>query len=131
MHIVGLPSLDESKAILTHEELELIKDESDIPILAYVKTLSPEGLEHFDRKYRPKPEWCGDYILFQKHWLEVDNWLLGNKLGRSPTESEMGRTYKEEHLNHLRFRAFFVLKYPDRVEERVPSCARLEVVASK
>ena len=118
MGVLTLPSLDESRMILTPGELALIRDESDIPILAQIKRVSSDGLNYFDR-FLPKPEFVRDYINVQIGWVRTDFWFLGIKLGRCPTEAELSGDYKA-HNNSLRFRAFYALKFPDRIMEYPP-----------
>ncbi len=128
MNFLRLPSPDESRRILTPEELALIRDEADIPILAEIKRLSPRGLDYFEG-ILPKPEFVSDYIRTEIGWVRTECWLLGIKLRRCPTESELSGDYKAHNLS-LRFRAFYALKFPERVAEYPPRESRQDARVS-
>ncbi len=107
--------LEEARQILSDDELRLIHHSEDIPIIARIKQFSRDKLSEFDR-FLVKPDHVKDYLTSQRQWLVVEFYLLSQKLGRCPTELELTADY-QKHNNALRYRAFYVLKYPERVED--------------
>ena len=55
------------------------------------------------------------YCAIQRQWLRDEEYLLGTRLGRSPTAKELFIDFMNNH-NGLRFRAFFAMKFPSRVK---------------
>ena len=54
---------------------------------------------------------------FQLRWLRDEEYLLGTRLGRRPTQRELFVDFMN-HRNGRRFRAYFALKYPDRMKPK-------------
>lgn len=110
MELMGLKAAREA---LTGAQLALIEDEADIPIIAEIEMMSPQKLDSYDRFFI-KSEWCKDYHDRQREWTNKQNWFLGERLGRKPNEEDS----REELLrtnNAIRYRAFYVIKFQDRV----------------
>lgn len=103
----------EKKVDLTEEELRLVSDPKDIPILTKIKRMSLGEIEGF-QEYGPKRKYFSHYNQLQIEWLKTERYLLGTRLQRSPTDEEAAKEYVEH--NALRFRVFYVLKYWENVE---------------
>ena len=54
------------------------------------------------------------YHDLQLHWLRTEEYLLGTRLGRKPTPREFFIDFMQNH-NGLRFRAYFAMKFPEKV----------------
>lgn len=54
------------------------------------------------------------YMKLQLQWMEEERYFLGIKLQRCPTDIELLSDWIT-HRNPQRFRAFYVLKYPERI----------------
>jgi hypothetical protein len=99
--------------VLTPEELAVIGDLSDALIIARIKRMPERRLRQFDQLIPHD----GDHQLYrtlQMQWLRDEEYLLGTQLGRRPTHKELFLDFMNHH-NGLRFRAYFSMKYPDRV----------------
>lgn len=96
---------------LTRQELDLITDLHDALILARIKRMSPQRLQRFD-KFKPKN--LRSYNILQLQWVNTEKWLVGTRLGHNPTEVEVVKDFAF-NKNGLRFKAFYVLKYPQDV----------------
>jgi len=97
---------------LTSEEIEILDDKSDIPILEIIKGLSLEELNYFG-EYSPKD--LKYYNSEQNNWLAKEKYLIAARKG-SPEVSplELVEDIQRNH-NPERYRAYFVLKYPNKV----------------
>lgn len=101
--------------VLTPQELAVIDDLADALIIARIKRMPDCRLRMFDQLIPHD----GDHQLYrtlQMQWLRDEEYLLGTKLGRRPTHKELFLDFMNNH-NGLRFRAYFSLKYPDRVRK--------------
>jgi hypothetical protein len=99
--------------VLTTQELAVIGDLADALVIARIKRMPERRLRQFDQMIPHD----GDHQLYrtlQMQWLRDEEYLLGTQLGRRPTHKELFLDFMNHH-NGLRFRAYFSLKYPDRV----------------
>ena len=99
---------------LTPDEKKLISDHSDIPILSKIKKMDKKDLEKYncyliiDFKH---------FMKLQMEWLLTEKWLLGDRVKHDPSDEElMNDPYL--HENAVRYRVFYVLKYPERVKSK-------------
>lgn len=102
--------------VLTTSELSIIADLSDALILARLKRMPDERLRRFDQLI----PYEGDHQLYrtlQMQWLRDEEYFLGTRLGRRPTARELFIDFMHNH-HGLRFRAYFSLKYPNRVRHK-------------
>lgn len=86
-------------------------DTVDAEVLDRVDSLSPEEILSY-RSIIPKD--LKHYMTVQKAWIEADIYYLGCELQCKPSASQMA----ERILNGPdsdRFRAYYVLRFPDRV----------------
>jgi hypothetical protein len=101
--------------VLTADELRVIADRRDALVIARIKRMPHRRLVRYD-KFMPRD--AADqrfYCAIQRQWLRDEEYLLGTRLGRSPTARELFIDFMNNH-NGLRFRAFFAMKFPDRVK---------------
>ena len=112
--ILGCTALEEgADLVLTNDELALLVNHpEDKGLINRIKLMSKDELALFE-SYRPKN--LKHYNALQIDWIETSRWLFGLKLGRKPSELECMRDYLEQ--NHYRFRAFYVMKFPELVEK--------------
>ena len=105
--------------VLSVEELRIIGDLQDALILARIKRMAPQRLARFDRLV-PRADNHRAYVAAQMEWLKGEHYLLGTRLGRSPTHSELLADFMA-HRNGQRFRAYYALKHPRRMSKRQPA----------
>jgi hypothetical protein len=101
--------------VLTSDELRVIADRADALFIARIKRMAHRKLARYDGFI---PRDAADqryYCAIQRQWLRDEEYLLGTRLGRSPTPKELFIDFMNNH-NGLRFRAFFAMKYPGRVK---------------
>ena len=103
--------------VLTPGEIRVICDLRDTLIIARIKRMSHRRLAKFDQLIPIDREQRRYYASLQARWLQDEQYLLGTRLGRSPTHQELFIDFMNNH-NGLRFRAFFALKYPERMHRR-------------
>ena len=100
--------------VLTAGELAVIADPADTLILARIKRMSDARLRRFDRLVPADAKHHQLYRVLQMNWLRDEEYLLSTRLGRRPTPKELFVDFMA-HKNGLRFRAYFTLKYPERM----------------
>lgn len=100
--------------VMTRGELAVIADLGDALILARIKRMSDARLRRFDRLIPADPEHHQLFRILQMNWLRDEEYLLGCRLGRRPTQKELMIDFMA-HKNGIRFRAYFALKYPRRM----------------
>ena len=105
-----------AQEILSHGELALlIHNSDDIDIIRKLKSMTSEELSYFDRTYGPTD--LKHYNNVQIEWIKTSRWLLGTRIQRDPSEEECMMDYLAQ--NSHRFRAFYAMKYPDKVRKVV------------
>lgn len=104
--------------VLRPDELCVISDLSDALIVARIKRMTNQQLKRFDNLIPVDSRQQRHYQSLQLQWLRDEEYLLGTRLGRSPTHKELFIDFMNNH-NGLRFRAFFTLKYPDKMKLKV------------
>lgn len=104
--------------VLRPDELCVISDLSDALIVARIKRMTNQQLKRFDNLIPVDGRQQRHYQSLQLQWLRDEEYLLGTRLGRSPTHKELFIDFMNNH-NGLRFRAFFTLKYPDKMKPKV------------
>lgn len=109
--------------VLSPDELCVISDLSDALIVARIKRMSNQRLERFDTLIPIDNRQQRHYQSLQLQWLRDEEYLLGTRLGRSPTQKELFIDFMNNH-NGLRFRAFFTLKFPDKMKPKAPASNR-------
>jgi hypothetical protein len=100
--------------VLSPDELRVIRDIRDALIIARIKRMSEDRLRRFDR-YRPAGK--HEHTIYEQaqlQWLYDEQYLLGLRLGRSPSHHELLADFAK-HQNGLRFRAYYALKHPGRM----------------
>lgn len=100
--------------VLTPGELRVLGTLSDALIIARIKRMSDAKLKRADRFMPLDEEQQRFYQAVQAEWLKGEQYLLGTRLGRSPTQRELFVDFMNNH-NGQRFRAYFLMKYPDRM----------------
>jgi hypothetical protein len=100
--------------VLTPDELRVIADRHDALVIARIKRMPHRRLERYDGFIPRDAAEQRFYCAIQRQWLRDEEYLLGTRLGRSPTAKELFIDFMNNH-NGLRFRAFFAMKYPSRV----------------
>jgi hypothetical protein len=104
-------------AVLTAEELAVISDLSDALIFARIKRMSEERLKRFDDLVPTDETQVRFYQSLQLRWLHDEEYLLGTRLGRRPTQRELFVDFMN-HRNGRRFRAYFAMKHPGRMKPK-------------
>lgn len=98
---------------LSFEERSVIrtgrKDEAIIAVIKKIREYDAERFREFDR-FVPRREYRHNYILIQRQWLVTEYYFLGNPDNRTLLDD------LKRHYNAERFKAFYVIKYPERVE---------------
>ena len=105
--------------VLTSGELAVIADLADALLFARIKRMSDQRLKRFDDLIPTGAADLKFYQSLQLHWLRDQEYLLGTRLGRKPTQREMFAEFMNNH-NGQRFRAYFALKYPERMRPKRP-----------
>ena len=100
--------------VLTSGELSLVADPADALILARIKRMPDRRLRRFDALEPATPSDRRLYDTMQIRWLREEEYLLGTRLGRRPTHAELFADFLRNH-NGLRFRAYFAMKFPQRM----------------
>ena len=108
--------------VLTRGELAVVADPADTLILARIKRMPDARLRRFDRLVPADPEHHQLFRTLQMNWLRDEEYLLSTRLGRRPTAKELMIDFMH-HKNGLRFRAYFAMKYPQRMRPVAPTNA--------
>jgi hypothetical protein len=114
--------------VLTADELRVIADRRDALVIARIKRMPHRRLARYDGFIPRDTADQRFYCAIQRQWLRDEEYLLGTRLGRSPTPKELFIDFMNNH-NGLRFRAFFAMKFPNRVKfckKPAPSPAPLD-----
>lgn len=99
---------------LTDEEIAVLDDKSDIPLLEMIKGMECEELQQFD-VYLPK--FLDHYLFVQEKWLEKERYLISRRPGHPPEVDELELIADlEKHQNALRYKVWYVFKFPGMVE---------------
>jgi hypothetical protein len=99
---------------LTNEEKAFVDDKGDLVILEIIKGMSLEELRSFDI-YTPKN--MKHYSSLQVNWLKTEEHLIKNRQDHVGEVSELELIEDIcKHHNGERYKVFYVLKYPDRVQ---------------
>lgn len=85
----------------------------DRAVLAQVDLLSEEELDSFGRLC---PIDLAHYIRAQQPWIEDEIYFLGLSLNHQPSDAAIAN-YVLDQPHSKRFRAFYALRYPQRVRE--------------
>lgn len=85
---------------------------SDSEIISEIDSLSYDKLLEYSHFY---PQDLRHYLIKQREWLQDEKYYLGIKLNHNPTEIEFEKDLQETK-NAERFRAFYCLKYPDKIK---------------
>ena len=100
--------------VLTPAELRVLGDADDALIVARIKRMPTQRLARFDRLVPAGPQEQRQFHAMQLQWLRDEEYLLGTRLGRRPTQRELISDFLSHH-NGPRFRAYFALKYPRKM----------------
>jgi hypothetical protein len=106
--------------VLTPQELSVVRDAADAFIIARIKRMTDRRLRRFDDLVPADPKEHRVYHTLQIQWLRDQEYLLGTRLGRRPTQRELVADFIT-HRNGARFRAYFALKFPGKVRRWVPA----------
>ena len=104
-------------AVLTPDELAVIGDLNDALIFARIKRMPDARLRRFDNLIPTDDAQVRFYQSLQLRWLRDEEYLLGTRLGRRPTQRELFADFLNNH-NGQRFRAYFAMKYPERMKPK-------------
>ena len=104
--------------VLTPDELAVISDVGDAVIFARIKRMPDRRLRRFDGLIPADEAELRFYQSLQLRWLRDEEYLLGTRLGRRPTQRELFVDFLNNH-NGQRFRAYFAMKYPQRMKPKV------------
>lgn len=85
---------------------------TDIEILEIVDGLSDTRLRHYSFCYYMND--LRHYLKIQCGWIETERYFLGMELEKRPTELEVISAW-ETHRNAERFKAYYVMRYPEKV----------------
>ena len=96
--------VDYVTATLTADELAVIADLSDSVIFARIKRMPDQRLKRFDDLVPADEPQQRFYYSIQLRWLRDEEYLLGTRLGRRPTQRELFIDFMNNH-HGLRFRA--------------------------
>ena len=99
------------------DELAVIGDLSDALLFARIKRMSDARLRRFDQLIPADAVHLRFYQSLQLRWLRDQEYFLASRLGRLPTAREMFVEFMN-HNNGQRFRAYFAMKYPDRMRPK-------------
>lgn len=100
---------------LSEDKLAVIANLDDALIIARIARMSNRLLEDFDYVL-PLATECRLYQNLQLQWLRTEEYLVGTRLGRKPTHRELFIDFMQNY-NGLRFRAYFALKFPEKVKD--------------
>lgn len=100
--------------VLTRDEISVIGDLNDAVIIARIKRMPRRRLARFDQLVPIDDATLRLFQTLQLNWLRDEEYLLGTRLGRSPTVHELFTDFVSNE-NGQRFRAYFSLKYPGRM----------------
>ena len=100
--------------VLTPAELHVLGDAGDALIVARIKRMPVRRLARYDRLVPAGPQEQRQFHSLQLQWLRDEEYLLGTRLGRRPTQRELISDFLS-HRNGPRFRAYFALKYPRKM----------------
>ena len=103
--------------ILSPDELNVIADLHDALILARIKRMPPAKLARFDQYVPVDRSQQKTYEMEQVRWIRDEEYLLGQRLGRRPSPHELCADFMRCQ-NGLRFRAYYTLKFPQRMRSR-------------
>ncbi len=99
---------------LTSEEIDVLEDRSDIPLLEMIKGMGCDELKEFD-VYLPTD--TDHYLGIQVGWLEKERYLISQRPGHSPEVDELELVEDlEKNRNALRYKVWYVFKFPGMVE---------------
>ena len=108
-------------SILIADELDVLRDLGDALIIARIKRMSPSRLRRFDRFVPVTKQEQEFFEQAQMQWIEDEQYLLGRRLGRSPSHGELFADFTK-HQNGQRFRAYYTLKHPHRMKRLLAHC---------
>jgi hypothetical protein len=101
--------------VLTDDELRIIPNPHDALIIARIKRMSAQRLRSFDAYIPINAIEQRNYYRAQTEWIAHEQYLLTRRLGRTPTHAELSADFIHAQ-NGQRFRAYYVLKYPERMK---------------
>ena len=105
---------DYAARVLTRAEIGVIADLADAVIIARIKRMPRRRLAKFDQLVPIDEATLRLFQTLQLNWLRDEEYLLGTRLGRSPTVHELFTDFVRNE-NGQRFRAYFSLKFPGRM----------------
>lgn len=109
--------------VLTPGELRILGNVRDALIIARIKRMPARKLQQFDQWIPVDAAQQKFYQAVQFEWLRREQYLLGMRLRRAPTDRDLIQDFMNNH-NGERFRAFFAMKYPGRMRLRSKTSAK-------
>ncbi len=109
--------------VLPLDELRILPDLHDALIIARIKRMPPQRLHRFDEFIPADRTQLKAYEQAQLRWIKDEEYLLGIRLGHSPTPRELFNDFTTNR-NGLRFRAYYVLKHPGVMRRSVSGIER-------
>ena len=100
---------------LTDEEKRILNNHEDMPILERIKGMNSQELKSFD-SYHPID--LTHYNKIQLEWVASEKYLIAHRPGHTGEVTPLELIQDMQiNKNGERFRAFYVIKYPDRVKK--------------
>jgi hypothetical protein len=87
---------------------------TDEDVILFIDSLDTGSILQYSINYAMKN--LNHYLTLQSKWMEEERYLLGTVINHNPSEIELLDAW-ETHYNAERFRAFYVLRYPENVEK--------------
>lgn len=100
--------------VLSAGELR-VTDVRDAVTIARIKRMAPQRLVRYDRFVPVNNEHQRNFHTLQMEWIRGEHYLLSRRLGRCPTQAELSADFNANR-NGQRFRAYYVMKYPERMK---------------
>jgi len=85
---------------------------NDSEIIQKIDSLPADELCGYSNFY---PQDLRHYLSIQNKWLQDEIYYLGQKLNRQPLQKEIIEDLEKTN-NAVRFRAFYCLKYSDKIK---------------
>jgi hypothetical protein len=104
--------------VLTAGEIGVLCDIGDALIIARIKRMPNGRLCRYDACVPVDLSAQRKFCDAQLEWIRGEHYLLGTRLGRSPTHAELFADFVHNR-NGLRFRAYYCMKHPSQMKRKV------------
>lgn len=106
--------------VLTAGEIGVLSDIGDALIIARIKRMPNGRLRRYDVYVPVDLSAQRKFCDAQLEWIRGEHYLLGTRLGRSPTHAELFADFVHNR-NGLRFRAYYCMRHPDQMKRKLAS----------